>query len=74
MNTSIETKKKASRISEFYWLNGIFLILTPLVSLIGIPLHLSIVGFSWANLILFAFFFCGNRAIDHRGISQTLLT
>ncbi|MBI3604916.1 MAG: fatty acid desaturase [Nitrospirae bacterium] len=57
MNKSIESKDKRPTVSEIYWLNGIFLILTPLVSLIGVPLHLSIKGFSWANLILCAFFF-----------------
>lgn len=57
MNKSIETKDNQTTASEIYWLNGIFLILTPLISIIGIPLHLSFVGFSWANLILFAIFF-----------------
>ena len=57
MNNLIRSKNKNDVASEIYWLNGIFLILTPLVSLIGIPLHLAIVGFSWANLILCAIFF-----------------
>jgi stearoyl-CoA desaturase (delta-9 desaturase) len=57
MNNKSKLSKKSAPESDIYWLNGIFLILTPLVSLIGIPLHLSLFGFSWNNVILCALFF-----------------
>ena len=57
MNQSIEAQEKIYTISQVYWLNVAFLTLTPLVSLIGIPLYLSKVGFTWPIMTLFVFFF-----------------
>jgi stearoyl-CoA desaturase (delta-9 desaturase) len=38
------------------WANTLFLTITPLVALIGVPLHAVGVGFSWPILGLFAFY------------------
>lgn len=82
MNTKSKTGDTLPPASDIYWLNGIFLILTPLVSLIGIPLHLYFVGFSWNNLILCALFFAAtglsitggyHRLFGHRSYEANAL-
>ncbi|MHB8481454.1 MAG: acyl-CoA desaturase [Nitrospiria bacterium] len=53
----IQSKEKTSVIAQVYWLNVVFLTLTPLVSLIGIPLYLSNRGLTWPLMTLSLFFF-----------------
>ena len=53
---SVQPKEKATTLSQISWLNVAFLTLTPLISIIGAPVHLSIVGFKWPIMILFSFY------------------
>jgi stearoyl-CoA desaturase (delta-9 desaturase) len=60
-NRTVQNKKNQvlppnKKSHEIDWVNVSFLTITPLVALVGAPLHLLYVGFSWPLFAVFAFY------------------
>jgi len=55
-NENAQSPLTSKRSAEIDWINVAFLTITPLLAIVGIPVHFHHVGLSWPIMIIFAFY------------------